>query len=413
MLLLRLLKESFIFAINSVIVNKIRTLLSLLGITIGIFSIISVLTVFNSLESSIKESFEELGNDVVFVTKWPVVGSPNTPWWKYWNRPQPTVKELKEIQKRSAASEAAAAFFSFSRNIKYRNTTIEGVSILAATYQYDKVIFFELADGRYFTPVESNAGRNVAIIGSEIANNLFSFGDPLGKEIKINGKKCTVIGVFKKQGNSSMGNSTDDVVMVPLPFGRTFVSSRNVNMTLAVKAAENVSNDVLKDEITGILRSARSLKTSEENDFDVNEISVVTNYLDQIFGVISIVGWIIGGFSLLVGGFGIANIMFVSVRERTSQIGIQKALGAKNYFILTQFLFESVFLSLFGGILGLLMVFSGILIARQNIEFNIFLSSANITLGLSVSVIIGLLAGVIPAYNASRLDPVDAMRATA
>lgn len=409
MLILKLLKESFIFAINSVIVNKVRTILSLLGITIGIFSIISVLTVFDSLENSIKESFEELGDDVVFVTKWPVVGNPNMPWWKYWNRPQPSEREMKEIQKRSGAAEYSAAFFNFNRNIKYRNNTIENSGVLAVTQDYDKVIFFEIHEGRYFTPIESNAGRNVAILGAEIAETLFESLDPLGKEIKVGGRKCVVIGVLKKEG-SAMGNSNDQLVMIPLPFGKTLSNSRNLNMTIAVKAAPNVSNDVLKDEITGILRAVRSQKAGEENSFDVSEISVVTNYIDQIFRIIGIVGWIIGGFSLLVGGFGIANIMFVSVKERTNQIGIQKALGAKNYFILTQFLFESVFLSLFGGILGLLLVYSGILIARQNIEFSIYLTSANVVIGLVVSVVIGLVAGFIPAWNASRLDPVVAMR---
>ena len=409
MLILKLLKESFIFAINSVIVNKVRTILSLLGITIGIFSIISVLTVFDSLENSIKESFEELGDDVVFVTKWPVVGNPNMPWWKYWNRPQPSEREMKEIQKRSGAAEYSAAFFNFNRNIKYRNNTIENSGVLAVTQDYDKVIFFEIHEGRYFTPIESNAGRNVAILGAEIAETLFESLDPLGKEIKVGGRKCVVIGVLKKEG-SAMGNSNDQLVMIPLPFGKTLSNSRNLNMTIAVKAAPNVSNDVLKDEITGILRAVRSQKAGEENSFDVSEISVVTNYIDQIFRIIGIVGWIIGGFSLLVGGFGIANIMFVSVKERTNQIGIQKALGAKNYFILTQFLFESVFLSLFGGILGLLLVYSGILIARQNIEFSIYLTSANVVIGLVVSVVIGLVAGFIPAWNASRLDPVVALR---
>lgn len=409
MLFLKLLKESFVFAINSVIVNKVRTMLSLLGITIGIFSIISVLTVFDSLENSIKESFEELGNDVVFVTKWPVVGDPNTPWWKYWNRPQPTVQEMKQIQKRSSAAEYASAFFNFNRNVKYRNNSIENVTIMSVTHDHDKVIFFDIHEGRYFSPVESNAGRNVAIIGADIAENLFEASDPIGKEVKVGGKKCVVIGVLKKEG-SGLGNSNDESIMVPMPFGKTLSNSRNVNMTIAVKAAPNVSNQVLKDEITGVLRTVRSIKAEDENSFDVNEISVLTNYIDQIFGVIGIVGWIIGGFSLLVGGFGIANIMFVSVKERTSQIGIQKALGAKNYFILTQFLFESVFLSLFGGILGLLLVYAGIVIARQSIEFSIFLTSGNIIIGLAVSVIIGLVAGSIPAWNASRLDPVAAMR---
>lgn len=410
MLLLKLLKESFIFAINSVIVNKVRTILSLLGITIGIFSIISVLTVFDSLENSIKESFQELGNDVVFITKWPVIGGADTPWWKYWNRPQPKVEELKEIQKRSGGTDAAAAFFSITRNVKYRSNSIEKASILAVSHDYEKVIFFELYDGRYFTPIESAGGRNVVIIGSTIAETLFDQADPIGKEMKIDGRKVVVIGVFKKQGTSSMGNSTDDVVMMPLKMARNFVASRNINVTLAVKAREGVSNEVLIDELTGIIRSVRSIRAGDDNSFDISEVSMVTNYIDQIFGVISIVGWIIGGFSLLVGGFGIANIMFVSVKERTGQIGIQKALGAKNYFILTQFLFESVFLSLFGGILGLLLVYGGVFIATQNIEFHIVLTTSKIVVGLSISVIIGLIAGAIPAYNASRLDPVEAMR---
>ncbi|HPE87219.1 MAG: ABC transporter permease [Bacteroidales bacterium] len=410
MLLLKLLKESFIFALNSVIVNKVRTTLSLLGITIGIFSIISVLTVFDSLQTSIKNSFDELGKDVIFVTKWPVVGNPNTPWWKYWNRPQPTQREQREILRRSNAAETAAAYYTFSKNIKFQSKTIENTSIQAVTHQFDQVVFFELQDGRYFTIDEANTGRNVAIVGAKIAENLFDAIDPLGQQIKIGGKKAIVIGVFKQQGNSAMGNSTDEVIMVPMGFGKTISFSRNVNMEIAVKAKEGVSNAMLKDEIAGILRTVRSIKAGEEDSFDINEISVVTNYIDQIFSIISIVGWIIGGFSLLVGGFGIANIMFVSVKERIRQIGIQKAIGAKNYFILSQFLFESVFLSLFGGIFGLLLVFVGVLVARATIDFPIFLSSANVIVAISVSILIGLVAGAIPAYNASRLDPVEAMR---
>ncbi|NCD41976.1 MAG: hypothetical protein EOL88_07785, partial [Bacteroidia bacterium] len=278
MLLLKLLKESFIFALNSVIVNKVRTTLSLLGITIGIFSIISVLTVFDSLQTSIKNSFDELGKDVIFVTKWPVVGNPNTPWWKYWNRPQPTEREQREILRRSNAAETAAAYYTFSKNIKFHSKTIENTSIQAVTHQFDQVVFFELQDGRYFTIDEANAGRNVAIVGAKIAENLFDAIDPLGQQIKIGGKKAIVIGVFKQQGNSAMGNSTDEVIMVPMGFGKTISFSRNVNMEIAVKAKEGVSNAMLKDEIAGILRTVRSIKAGEEDSFDINEISVVTNY---------------------------------------------------------------------------------------------------------------------------------------
>lgn len=412
MLFFKLLIESYLFAINAIVINKVRTVLSLSGITIGIFSIISVFTVFDSMEMAIKNSLSTLGNDVLFVTKWPMIGDANMPWWKYWNRPEPSITDLREVQRRTQAAEAAAIDFALSRTIKYQGNYVENATVHAVSQDYDKVISFELADGRYFTPIESASGKPVAIIGHEIAVNLFENLDPIGKDIKVMGSKVEVIGVIAKEGSDNFGNSHDSQLLLPINFARNYVNTNEIGMTIMVKAKTNVSTEELKDELIGVMRSIRKLKPSAEDNFEIGEISQLTAFLDKIFGVISIVGWIIGGFALLVGGFGIANIMFVSVKERTSQIGIQKSLGAKNYFILLQFIFEAVFLSLFGGILGLILVYIGTMIAEKPIGMELFLTGENILIALLVSGGIGLIFGFIPAYSAARLDPVKAMRST-
>jgi putative ABC transport system permease protein len=412
MVLIKLIIESFLFAINAIVTNRLRTILSLSGITIGIFCIISVFTVFDSMEIAIKNSLSSLGDNVLFITKWPLIGTASTPWWKYYNRPYPSLSELKEIQHRSNATEAATIVFDISRTVKYRSNHVENVSISAVSYDYANVLAFELADGRYFTPIESNAGRNVAIIGDKVVTNLFENVDPVGKKITVGGRKLEIIGIFKKEGSDNLGESHDDIVMLPFQFARTMVDVKRVHPYIIVKSKPNISVDELKDELTGIMRSVRKLKPSADDNFDISEISVLTAFLDQIFGVISIVGWLIGGFSLLVGGFGIANIMFVSVKERTSQIGIQKSLGAKRYFILLQFIFEAVFLSMMGGVIGLLLVYIGTLIATEPIGMKLYLTGNNVAIALIVSGFIGLVFGFIPAFAAARLDPVKAMRST-
>ncbi|MDD5695197.1 MAG: ABC transporter permease [Bacteroidales bacterium] len=412
MLFLKLLVESFWFAINAIAVNKVRTILSLSGITIGIFSIISVFTVFDSMEIAIRSNLSTLGNDVLFVTKWPLIGDANMPWWKYWNRPEPSISDLKEVQRRTQAAEASAIDFAISRTIKYQGNYVENATVHAVSQDYDKVIFFELADGRYFTPIESASGKPVTVIGHEIAENLFENLDPIGKDIKVMGSKVEVIGVIAKEGSDNFGNSHDTQILLPINFARNYVNTNEIGMTIMVKARPNVTTNELKDELIGVMRSVRKLKPSAEDNFEIGEISQLTAFLDKIFGVISIVGWIIGGFALLVGGFGIANIMFVSVKERTSQIGIQKSLGAKRYFILLQFIFEAVFLSLFGGLLGLLLVYIGTLIAEKPIGMELILTGGNVLITVLVSGGIGLIFGFIPAYTAARLDPVKAMRST-
>lgn len=411
MLLIKLIRESFLFAFQAIVVNKVRTLLSLLGITIGIFSVISVLTIFDSMEIAIRTSINQLGDNVLFVQKWPWAGGNDYPWWKYYKRPEADLMDLREIGRRSQAAEASAFMFETRRTVKYKNNSMEGVSILAISHDFDRVLPLDLSDGRYYTLAESQSGANVALIGNNIAEKLYAGVYPIGKEIKVFGSKMEVIGIMKKEGDDMFGNSSDNQVIIPVNFGRRHININEIGTTILVRAKPNISNDELRDELVGILRSIRKLKPRAEDNFAINETSIINDDLDQFFGVIAVVGWIVGGFSLLVGGFGIANIMFVSVKERTSQIGIQMSLGAKKFFILFQFLFEAVFLSLFGGIFGLLIIYILVLLS-QNFPFTLVLTFQNILIGMSVSGAIGLIAGIAPSYIASRLDPVEAMRST-
>jgi putative ABC transport system permease protein len=234
--------------------------------------------------------------------------------------------------------------------------------------------------------------------------------NPIGESIKVFGNKVNVIGVLASQGEGTFGNSTDEEVFIPANFARNYINIRNIGTSILVKGNPEISTQQLKDELTGIMRSLRKLKPGEEDDFALNEVSAINDNLQAFFSGLGLIGWIIGGFSLLVGGFGIANIMFVSVRERTNIIGIQKAIGAKRYFILMEFLFEAVFLSLIGGIVGLILIYLGTVLFQDAMPFALILTQNNIFAGLIISSIIGLFSGIIPAWQASRLDPVEAIR---
>ena len=409
---LKLIFESLLFAINALSVNKIRTFLSLLGITIGIFSIISVFTIFDSLENSIKSEINSLGNNVIFIQKWPWSMGGEYPWWKYYQRPEPKLKEMEELMKRSNTVVASAFMISVSRTIYNGNNSIENSPVIAVSQNYNKVMPFDLQDGRYFTPMESHTGRNIAIIGADIASNLFEGEDDvIGRKIKVFGRKLNIIGVTKKQGEDVFGNSKDNWIIIPAKYAQKVLDFRNIGTTIIVMAKPHISNSQMIDEVTGIMRSIRKLPPSVDDSFALNETDIINKGFDQLFAVLAMVGWIIGGFSLLVGGFGVANIMFVSVKERTNQIGIQKSLGAKNYFILLQFLFEAVFLSIIGGIVGLLTVFILTLVISSMFSFELILTFNNISLGIIVSALIGFISGFIPSWSSSRLNPVDAMRA--
>jgi len=409
-LLFRLIRESYLFAFQAIIVNRVRTVLSLTGIAIGIFCIISVFTIFDSMEISIRKSIDSLGSNVLYIQKWPWAMGGDYPWWKYYQRPEATLNDMREIQVRSNLAEASAFFIQVNKTVKFRNNYVDDVGIMGISQDFDKVYNLELGEGRYFSPTESNSGKNVAIIGADIATSLFREAPAIGQKIKVFGRNFEVIGVTKKEGDNMFGNSNDKTVMLPIAYARNLVDLNEVGTCIIVKAKPLVSNEELIDELTGIMRSIRKLKPVAEDNFAINQTSIISKGFDSLFSVIGMVGWIIGGFSLLVGGFGIANIMFVSVKERTSIIGIQKALGAKNYFIMLQFLFEAVFLSLIGGIVGLLIVTILSVLVSMSTSFHLIITPGNVFLGMGVSALIGLISGIIPAYSASRLDPVEAMR---
>ena len=407
----RMFRESFMFAFGSVAANKLRTFLTLFGITIGILSIISVFTVFDWMEKSIKDSIATLGDNTIYVEKWPWTPDANIKWWDMMKWQPPSLDDYEAIVKRSPLLRQFATL-SGIRGRKIPWQPASDTYILAATHDFENIRSFEIERGRYFSLSESASGKPVAIIGYEVADQLFGTVQPIGREITIDKYKAQVIGVFKKEGKGGISdNGMDQVVLVPLNFSRHFINFRNpfLNSDIMIRGKEGVSVQELSDEVIMILRAARRIGPGKENTFSINRASQITSTLKPVFRGINIAGWIIGGFSILVGGFGIANIMFVSVRERTSIIGIQMALGAKRRWILQQFLTESVLLSISGGILGLILVFIGTLFVNYFFTLGMHLTAGNILLAVFISAVIGIVAGFAPASSASRMNPVEAI----
>lgn len=413
-LFLKLFKESLNFAYDALRQNKTRTFLSLLGITIGIITIISVFAMVDTFRGKLQESVDKLGTKTIFVQKWPWGGFGEYPWWKYMQRPEAKLEEAGLLKDRLNDIDGISFELNIAnKTLKYQSNSIDGANIIAVSHDADKTWTFDFSGGRYFTETESKSGNALAIIGAEIANGLFPNQEPIGKSIKLMGRNVQVVGVLKKEGEDMLGMSFDNHVVLPLNFARNLIDIRSDRYSpqITIRGKENLNINQLEDELRGTMRSIRKLRPSQEDDFALNKSTILSEQLDQMFIIINIAGWIIGGFSILVGGFGIANIMFVSVKERTNIIGIQKSLGARNYFILLQFLFESIALSLIGGILGLLFVFIITQVSAIFFDFKIILNTANIIRGISISVIIGVISGFWPAYTASKLNPVEAIRA--
>jgi putative ABC transport system permease protein len=415
MLFIKLIFESFRFAVNELKVNLMRTILSLLGVTIGIFAIIGVLTVVDSLESSLKSSLAFIGDKVIRVEKWPWVFDGPYQWWKYWQRPQSTYEEFEFLQDNVKYGNGICIIAEkYNVVVKYESNSTGETILQGVTYGYSDVYETPVEKGRYFSPSEINFGSNVAILGAEIADGVFGNKDPIGKYIKIKGLKFMVIGVMKRQGENLINApSNDDYCIIPFTgFRKLYYTGRRwgIESVISIKGQEDdVGLINLENEIRGYMRIKRGLRPIEEDNFALNRPEAFADLISATFDVIGIAGWVIGSFSILVGGFGIANIMFVSVKERPPLIGLPKSLGAKNDFILFQFLFEAIFLSLLGGGIGLFLVYLITLLVPTG-SLELILSVKNIILGLGVSSIIGMVSGIVPAALAARLDPVIAIR---
>ena len=415
-LFLRLLKESFVFSFNALIANPVRTVLSLLGVTIGIFTIIAVLSTVDSLEKSIKDNLSFLGTDNLRVEKWPWdFNNPSYEWWKFFRRPEPTYREYEFLKDNLVNAEAVEILTSREGvNVKYSNNSSRIDNLNGVVFENQFFGDWEFIAGRFFTQNETLTGSNAAIIGYKIMEDLFKTPDfAIGKQLKIKGKSYTIIGVTKEQGESfGAGDSFDRQMFIPFnSFKKIFkVGRKGSNAVLRVKGNGDEDPGLvnLEYELRGLIRAKRGIKPIEDDSFAINRPEYLASFVSTIFGTISIAGWVIGSFSILVGGFGIANIMFVSVKERVPIIGLQKSLGAKKYFILMQFLFESSFLSIFGGLFGIFFVF--LLTLPDLGTFDLIISLENVILGVTISSVIGILAGLLPALFASNLDPVEAIR---
>jgi putative ABC transport system permease protein len=411
----KVIYESIVQAFQQLAANKLRSFLSLTGISIGIICIISVLSAVDSLKQNVSSSFEKLGNDVLYVDKMPWNEDPGQNWWKYQQRPQVSYEDLVAIRKKSKLSERSSfAVFMPGRTLKFGSSSVEGAYMAGVTDDYAEIFNFDFDKGRFFTPFESANGTNRVVLGASVAEELFGLIDPIGREINVKGMDFQVVGVLKKEGNTLINIfQFDEAVITSFNAAKKLINVKsryNWGTSLNVKAMAGVNLDDLQDEVTGILRSERKIKPKEKENFSINQLSMFTNLLAPIFSTMNIVGIFIGGFSILVGMFSVANIMFVSVKERTSIIGIKKALGARQYIILLEFLIESVVLCVIGALIGLVIVFGVLKLATAAFHYEIYLTGGNVLIAMILSLVIGVLSGLVPAWQAAKLDPVEAMR---
>ena len=409
----KLVNESIVFAFSQLKSDKFRTLLSLLGVSIGIFCIVAIFTAIDALDKNVREGLDTVSGDMIQISKWPMgpeEGDNEYKWWDYLKRPSSTYNEFKFIKENSKLSDAISFSIIVNATAKKGRNSVGG-TLACVSNEFERIVKINLDEGRFFTQEEDKMGAPVAVLGYEVAQKLFPQGDsPIGQTIKVSNFTVTVIGVFEKLGESIVQVfRSDEAVVIPLGFGKYIVNPLFADNQIMALPKANVNQDEFINEIKLLTRGARRLKPTDKDNFSIGTMSFVFNMVQSTFGVLTMIGWVIAGFSLLIGGFGIANIMFGSVKERTNMIGIQKALGAKKYVILIQFLVESAFLALAGGFIGIALV--AIIVALVNLsgQVEVSITIANILSGFGIACIIGIIAGVVPAWSASNLNPVEAI----
>lgn len=410
--MLGILSTSFKMALQELGKNKLRTFLSLFGVTIGIFCIIGVLATVTSLEHNIQSEIKTLGTNTIYIDKWDYSGGPDYPWWKYVNRPEPQFSEVAQIQDRTPTAAQAAFFINGSGDIEAGDNVLKNILLYGVTETFSNIQPVEVALGRGLTESEFESGSNTMLMGNETAEKLF--GTPeraLNKVVTVKGKKVMVVGIIKKQGSQMIGGwQFDKSAVMPYRFTRTLMDERNAGPVILVQGKNNINSKVLQDDLRGAMRSIRKLSPTQEDNFALNDVNDFSDALSKAFVSVNIGGWAIGALSFIVGIFGVANIMFVTVKERTSQIGLKKAIGAKSGIILAEFLAESAFLCIIGGLIGLLLVFALTKIVTTFFDFPIFLSAGIILLAIGICIVAGIVAGIIPASQAARMNPVVAIR---
>lgn len=407
--------EAVLQAFQQLRANKLRSFLSLLGVSIGIFCIIGVLSAVDSLEDNVRGSLAKLGSDIIYVKKWPWADVSGE-WWKYIKRPNPDYRDYQVVNDRAKLARLTSFHVvTDAKTLKFNSNSVEGAVLVGASLEFPEMFAIEFEKGRYFSPSEYNYGSNKAVLGYNVAEELFGSVDPVDRTVKLQGKDYEVIGVIKKSGNDLLDPMNfDDVIMVAYTNARGLVNLKSrqfFDTTVAIKVANGVNLRDAKDEARGIMRAHRRLKPREEDNFSLNELSMISRIFDNFFGVLNLLGIVIGLFAMLVGMVSVANIMFVSVKERTSIIGVKKALGAKQYIILMEFLIEAIILCVIGGAIGLLLVAAITKVLSGAIDFALYIDLGNVIIGVLVSVAVGVIAGFIPALKASKMDPVEAMRA--
>jgi putative ABC transport system permease protein len=401
--------EALRIAIAAIRANKARGILTTLGIIIGIVAVVTTMTAANGLANSFRESASVIGADVLYVsrTPWIIDG----PFFRFRNRRNLELKEADKLERQLRSAVAVNPATDTARSIKFASETRHNIRIIGTTHKHMLMSSAVPEIGRFFSAYDVQYRRKICVLGKTIHEQLFSGLDPINKTIKIGRQDFRVIGVMEKQGSAGFfgGPDFDSQIFVPVTSFVKAFGGHNRNFDFGVKAPSGVDLDEYEYEVIGEMRKIRRLEPGQQDDFSINKMESLLDAFDNVMGVVLMVGLAITGVSLFVGGVGVMNIMFVSVTERTQEIGVRKAIGAKRRAILTQFLFEASLICLIGGAIGVACSFAvAELINRFVMPASVSLPI--VTVALLVSLAVGMLAGFVPAWRASRLNPIEALR---